>query len=107
MYFDFPIADLDCEPDMHPLSQYMSELSEKYYCATWLSRTEYILWNMTIGASRKWGTGTVEQEEIDHLKLLSKKYGCWIVWTRFGCVPTSLESWRKHLDEIEARKIKG
>lgn len=57
----------------------MSDLSETYYCAGWLSGLEFSLWAALDGKSH-FGGSPLEREEIEKLKRLSEKCGGWIYW---------------------------
>jgi hypothetical protein len=60
----------------------MSDISERCYCAGWLGGLEYILWHMLTdpAASREFGMGVVEDEEIADLRAISEEIGGWICW---------------------------
>ena len=74
-------ADLANSPDAAELlCEYMSEISEDYWCAGWLHGLEFSLWKMLRGGSRDFGTGDVKEEELSKLRQLSQRAGGWVIW---------------------------
>jgi hypothetical protein len=62
------------------LSDYMSELSEKAYCATWMEDLEYALWDAVLHGSKEYGRLQITSRHILKLKRLSDACGGWIIW---------------------------
>ena len=93
------------------LRDYMSELSETYYCAGWLMGLEFSLWAALDGKANFAGS-PLDREEIEKLKQLSEKCGGWIYWdetpmTRNGLTGESGESFIS-LDDWKAMvKVAG
>lgn len=60
----------------------MSDISEECYCAGWMSQNEYTLWEMVVDpkAERRYGMGTVTDEQIADLVAISTEVGGWIRW---------------------------
>jgi len=54
----------------------MSCISEERWCAGWMSKLEYMLWDAVTGRRENLCT----PEEIEQLKVLSGKCGGWIIW---------------------------
>jgi len=73
---------------MHPemdeneivLKEYMSELSEEAYEATWMMHLEYALWYCVLNGPKKYGRLDITEEQINQLKKLSDLCGGWVVW---------------------------
>lgn len=107
---DSAAAQLACE---------MSELSEEYWCAGWLSGCEFELWRMVQDFTvRNWGMGAVADDQIDSLRALSEKCGGWVAWfgegkdsgERFVPMAGWLEMYAKHeaeLAEWHKARMKG
>lgn len=76
------------------LARFMSDLSEDYWGAGWLTGLEFELWTaVREGASR------VGQANAARLRYLSSKCGGWIVWAGTGLRYVPLEEWRTRYDE--------
>ena len=60
------------------LAEFMSDLSEKCYSASWLENLEYVLWDTLIKGERRLGQDNISQQDIVHLNQLSKDSNCWI-----------------------------
>jgi hypothetical protein len=60
------------------LADYMSDLSERSYCAGWMIDLEYVLWDAVVDAPRNYGFPAITNEHIDQLKELSDSCGGWI-----------------------------
>ena len=67
-------------PEQEALRDYMSELSEDYYCAGWLVDLEYVLWDVLEGNKNAFAGGELKDEEIQKLRDLSAKCEGWIYW---------------------------
>jgi hypothetical protein len=67
-------------PEQRELALFMSELSERCYCAGWLDGCEFSLWGFVLNGPGKWGMGEVYVEDVARLKTLSEKCGGWIAW---------------------------
>src|SRR5262245_28342982 len=57
------------------LARVMGDLSQDYWCASWLVDLEYLLWAAMFGDTSPFTTA-----DIAELRYLSKKCGGWIVW---------------------------
>lgn len=64
------------------LKERMSDISENYYCAGWLSGLEFALWGMVTGGDRSFGFGKVREYEIQELRNLADKAGGWWYWAK-------------------------
>jgi len=84
------------------LREYMSELSEDYYCAGWLNNLEYSLWSMMTDGPGKWGLGHFKWEEVHALIFLSHESGGWWRWndTHGDCEFLTMSEWRDLLTDI-------
>lgn len=69
---------------MHPkekqLADYMSDLSERSYCASWMDGLEYVLWSAIVKGARKYGRLEITDEHIAKLKALSDDCGGWVIF---------------------------
>ncbi len=85
------------------LVNFMSGISEYYYCAGWLTGLEFILWGMAYhGHDREFGMGEVSNDEIEHLKQLSEDADGWWRWdNEDGNRFVTLDEWRA----IYAKKV--
>lgn len=64
------------------LASFMSDISERCYCAGWMSRLEYDLWRMVAncGESREYGMGMVTDEELADMRAIADEIGGWIIY---------------------------
>lgn len=88
------------------LLNYMSDLSEGYWCAGWLMDLEYFLWKSVTSSDREFGLATLKQREIDELAKLSALAGGWWYWSKehnLGLFIT-LDEWLKKFEEHEKAK---
>jgi len=93
---------------MHPilsiqafvLAKYMSEISERCYCAGWMMGLEYTLWYaMLREAPFHYGQGQISERDLEALKWLSDMAGGWIVWDdTHGETFISLEEWKERFE---------
>lgn len=67
------------------LLNYISELSEEYYCAGWLDSIEFQLWDLLqqnyediikVDFWRK----RVDKEELQDMRFLAQTTNCWAIW---------------------------
>ena len=70
----------DLNEDQVKLAKLMSWMSEEGYSAGWMNTLEVDLWEIVNGANRRYGSYDVTQHDIDQLKSLSQKCGCWIIF---------------------------
>jgi hypothetical protein len=68
------------KPEEKQLADYMSDLSERAYCASWMVGLEYVLWSAVIDCPRKYGRLDITDEHIAKLKELSDACGGWIMF---------------------------
>ena len=88
-------------PPQRALADAMSAISERYYCAGWLSGLEYTLWRfLTYPFDGAWGMAHVTEGELDELRTLALDLGGWIVWRDFEDGETFLtfEEWQQEHD---------
>lgn len=70
----------DLTPVQAELAQYMSDLSEKAYCAGWMQGLEYALWEVLLGERFHYGRLLLAQEHRTRLRSLSDACGGWILF---------------------------
>jgi hypothetical protein len=70
----------DLNKDQLLLEEFMSEISEAGFSAGWMGDLEFDLWEILNGDKRRYGHHIITQDELDQLKSLSDKCGCWIVY---------------------------
>lgn len=88
------LAKDECAASM--LCSRMSELSEEYYCASWLNGCEFTLWGFVVDGPGAWGLGEFQKSEADELRILSETAGGWIVWDDAVCgnLFVAADEWR-------------
>lgn len=62
------------------LAQYMSELSEAAYCAQWMDRLEFDLWDAVVTGPRRYGRLDLTATHIQRLSVLSQGCAGWIMF---------------------------
>jgi len=62
------------------LARYMSELSEEAYCAEWMDRLEFDLWNAVASGPGRYGAIELASAHIEKLSQLSHACGGWIAF---------------------------
>lgn len=67
-------------PSASDLRHFMSQLSEDCYCAGWMGDLEYALWSAVMNGPIHKGNWDITQSDIDHLRLLARRAGGWIIW---------------------------
>jgi hypothetical protein len=90
------------------LRDYMSELSEDYYCAGWLIDLEYSLWHAIEAGTGDFNGFRLTEEEVKNLKTLSATCAGWIVWNDESAQETfvPLAEWEK-LYKSRSRAVDG
>jgi hypothetical protein len=84
------------EPDAIKLRDYMSEISERAYCAGWMEGLEYALWEALLKGRLKYGRLQITRAHTSKLKELSNRCGGWIVWEKdLGEAFMPLDQWQK------------
>jgi hypothetical protein len=64
------------------LAELMGTLSERCYCAEWLTGLEGVLWGFTAEVrDYRWGLAGIEADEIEHLRRLAVTAGGWVEWS--------------------------
>jgi hypothetical protein len=77
------------------LQRLMSDISEEYYCAGWLTGLEFELWAMVQGGKRAFGMSEVTESEVAQLKQLSEQCGGWWYFNdEDGETFITLEDWK-------------
>jgi hypothetical protein len=76
------------------LARFMSDLSEDYWAAGWLTGLEFELWTAVREEASRVG-----QANAARLRYLSSKCGGWIVWGGRGPRYVTLEEWQARYDE--------
>ena len=62
------------------LADYMSDISERCYYASWMQNLEYVLWDAILHGQRKYGHNTISPKDIEVLGDLSKAASAWIIF---------------------------
>ena len=62
------------------LADYMSELSEKAYCAGWMMDLEAVLWQSVLEGPFHYGRLELTSAHVDRLHALSEACGGWIIY---------------------------
>jgi hypothetical protein len=92
----------DLNKDQQSLARLMSDISEKSFYAGWMMGLEFDLWRIVHGSDRQYGHYFVSQTEIDELKNLSRRCGCWIRFDdEMEETAIDLESWSKLIQQSE------
>ncbi|SNR41639.1 hypothetical protein SAMN06269173_102236 [Hymenobacter mucosus] len=62
------------------LHDFMSNVSEETWCASWINGLEYALWHIMLRGPAKYGQGHINEHTIEKLQSLSEQANCWIVY---------------------------
>ncbi|GGH80764.1 hypothetical protein HNQ91_005380 [Filimonas zeae] len=90
----------DLTGDQLLLADYMSYISEEGYTAGWMESLEFSLWKILIEGGKQYGRHIVTEQDIEQLRYLSEKCGCWIAFDDIQEeTAIDLESWKKIYDE--------
>jgi hypothetical protein len=90
----------DLDPDQIQLANLMNDISERCYCAAWMTDLEYVLWDAVINGQRKYGHGFITPHEIDELKKLSKACNAWIYFDdEVEETAVTLDTWELMFDK--------
>jgi hypothetical protein len=78
------------------LAEFMGQLSERLYYASWMKNLEYVLWDALNTGTRTYGHGEISAEDLSQLERLAKHCGCWIVFDeQKEETAISLTSWKR------------
>lgn len=84
------------------LADAMSDISEYCWFASWLTGTEYRLWQFMTDPTDEasWGNYPIPPEHRDQLRALSASAGGWIVWrdSEQGPAVLSFADWQPLFD---------
>ena len=83
------------------LNRLMSDISERCWCAGWMSGNEFSLWRLMETGGGRYGQDEVTPDEAAQLRALSNTLGEWCVWdeTAPGCHAfPSLDDWRRRVE---------
>lgn len=72
------LGDLDVQ--QRELAEYMSQLSELAYSASWMDGLEVALWEALEERRTVYGRLTFSAQQLGHLRELSARCGGWIVF---------------------------
>jgi|GEM_PF-915568 len=90
----------DLNEDQLKLAELMSNISEEGYSAGWMDGLEVSLWAALNGGNRNYGRHEITPSEIEELKFLSEKCGCWIIFDDNNEeTPMEVKEWEKKFDE--------
>ena len=70
----------DLTPKQQLLAKFMSDISEKCYCAGWMHNLEYTLWKSVLYGEMKYGRDIISSNEISELIRLAKECNSWIIF---------------------------
>lgn len=70
----------DMTNDQQSLVSMMSELSERYYSAGWMSGLEESLWEVLQGNPHAFAGGSISAEETEALRAACEKADGWVIW---------------------------
>lgn len=70
----------DLTTDQRRLADFMSDLSEQAYYASWMEGLEYALWEALVGPRREYGRLEFSEAHRTRLRELSDSCGGWIVF---------------------------
>jgi hypothetical protein len=62
------------------LCDFMSEISEEAYYASWMEDLEYVLWYAVLHGPADYGRKFIDEQTISQLKQLSKDADSWIIF---------------------------
>jgi hypothetical protein len=81
------------------LADYMSEISEKCYSASWMQGLEYALWNAVINGEQAYGQNFITTKDCETLRILSEACDSWIYFDESTEeTAISLSLWKKMLE---------
>ena len=91
--------------EQRKLAEFMSDLSERCYCAGWIKDLEYFLWDMVINGPRRLGQDNITQQDIVHLNHLSKESNSWIYFDdKTEETAIDLYTWEQKFEEAISQK---
>ena len=70
----------DLTLDQRALSDYMSDLSEEAFAASWMDSLEFALWQAVQSGPQEYGRLQLKIGHLHQLVTLSNKCGGWIYW---------------------------
>ena len=81
------------------LGDFMSEISEEAYCASWMEDLEYVLWYAILHGPVSYGRKVIDEQIIAQLKRLAEETGSWtlfddITWQTAVTLPVWQEMFR-------------
>ena len=77
------------------LAQFMSELSEQAYSASWMQHLEFALWHAVVSGPFQYGRLAINEGHIDRLRALRDKCEGWIYFDdQSGESWVALEEWQ-------------
>ena len=96
----------DLNEDQQALEGFMSQISEAGFAARWMQDLEFDLWTSLIEGSRRYGAYTITEIDINQLRSLVDKCGCWIVFDdQNEETAVELETWKKMYHERKSLNI--
>ena len=96
---------MENNPEARLLARLVSDLSEDYWCAGWLSECEYALWADVTGTEVLGHKGwSISQADKEELQIAQKLADGWVIWLEEDADPKflTLTAWLAHL-EIQSR----
>lgn len=101
------MTDVAREAAMMSLQVAISDVSRRCFRSTWDMGVSAQLWLIVInGQSEHLGEGIVTDEDIEHLRALSRAARGWVDWPRRMTEPVfhSWGSWKRQLAKYEAEQ---
>jgi hypothetical protein len=90
------------------LLNYISEISEEYFCAGWNDSIEFLLWDLLqqeykdIIEHEFWRR--IELQELEDMKFLAEVTNCWAIWDEENEeITVPLEQWIPIYDDWKAK----
>ncbi|MEP6466987.1 MAG: hypothetical protein ABJB05_11815 [Parafilimonas sp.] len=86
--------------EQRKLADFISDISERCYSASWLENLEYVLWDMLNKGERKYGRDVLTQQDIKQLIQLSNDCKCWIYFDDIKEeTAIDIELWKEEFDK--------
>ena len=88
------------------LAEYMSELSQEAYYASWNSGLEYHLWIAMMGDTKEYGELIITSEVINKLSELSEAINGWIIWddVKEQIIFVTMDNWMNYYEIYKKMK---
>jgi hypothetical protein len=94
-------------PTAAQLADCMSDISENCWHARWNEGLEYDLWHAVLDGQKRFGDGTITNEQIALLKALSKACGGWVAFGEEELAWIPIDYWKWHYEDPRQHPIQG